>query len=67
MGGGLAYGLRWGMSDSDRAEHGLVCDKRFAVKNSDILGLALIFNLSNLRMTILHAKNRFKVARYDES
>ena len=23
--GGLAYGLRWGMMDSDRAELGLVC------------------------------------------
>ena len=25
-GGGLAYGLRWGMMDSDRAELGLVCE-----------------------------------------
>ena len=41
-------------------------DKRFVVKNSGILCLTLIFNLSNLRMTIVHA-NWFKVARYDKS
>ena len=41
-------------------------DKRFVVKNSGILCLTLIFNLSNLRMTILHAKNWFKVARCDK-
>ena len=38
-------------------------NKRFVVKNSDVSCLALIFNLSNPRMTSLHAKNRFKVAR----
>ena len=47
------------------------CDKlyrqRFAVKNSGMCCLALIFNLSYLRMTILHAKNRLKVAKHDES
>ena len=41
-------------------------DKRFAVKNSGISCLSLIFNLNNPRMKILHAKNWFKVARYDE-
>ena len=39
-------------------------DKRFAVKNSGISCLALIFYLSNPRMTILHAENRFKVAKH---
>ena len=42
-------------------------DQRFAFKNSGILRLALIFNLSNQRTTILHAKKRFQVARYNES
>ena len=41
--------------------------KRFAGKNSGISCLALIFNLSNPRMKILHAKKWFKIARYDES
>ena len=44
--------------------------KRFSAKNSGISCLALIFYLSNPRTTImrmiLHAKNRFKVARYDQ-
>ena len=31
-------------------------DQKFAFKNSGILRLALIFNLSNPRKTILHAK-----------
>ena len=39
-------------------------DQRFAFKNSGILCLALIFNLSNLRKTILHANEPFQVARY---
>ena len=42
-------------------------DKRFEVKNSGISCLALIFNLSNPRMTILHPKKWFQVAKYDES
>ena len=47
-------------------------NKRFAVKNSGIYLLALIFNLSDPRfcrprMTMLHAKYWFKVAKYDES
>ena len=55
-------------------------DKRFVVKNTVISCLASRFDLlaaycpdysclysSNPRMKILHAKNRFKVARYDES
>ena len=43
-------------------------DRSFAVKNSGTSCLwAQIFNLSNLRLTILDAKNRFKVARYDTS
>ena len=42
-------------------------NQRFAVKNSGISCLALIFNLRNQGMTILHAKNQFKVAKYDES
>ena len=37
--------------------------KRFAVMNSGISCLALIFNLSNPRMTM--QKKRFKVAKYD--
>ena len=44
----------------------IICiNKRDEDKNSGILCLALIFNLSNLRMTILYAKNWSKVARYD--
>ena len=42
-------------------------DKRFAVENSGIFGLALIFNLNNLRTTILYARNQFKVLTSDES
>ena len=42
-------------------------DQRFAFKNSCILYLALIFNLKNPRTTILYAKNRLQVAKYDES
>ena len=40
-------------------------DQRFVFKNSSILCLALIFNLSNPRTTILHAKTwkQFEVAR----
>ena len=40
-------------------------DERFAVKNSGRLLLALMFNMSNLRTTILKAKNQFKFARYE--
>ena len=32
---------------------------RFVLKNSGISSMALIFNLSNLRITILQAKNCF--------
>ena len=35
-------------------------NERFAFKNSRILCLALIFNLNNLRSTILYAKKREK-------
>ena len=42
-------------------------NQKFVFKNSGISCLALIFNLSNPRTTILFEKNRFKVARYDES
>ena len=42
-------------------------DKRFEVKNSGISCLALIFNLSSPRMTILHPKKWFQVAKFDES
>ena len=42
-------------------------DQRFAFKNSGILRLALIFDLSNQRTTILHSKKWFQVARYNES
>ena len=50
-------------------ENEITCiDKRFAIKNSGISCLASIFNLSKSRLipgiTILHAKNWFKVARY---
>ena len=41
--------------------------KLFAFKNSGISCLALIYNLSNLRRTILHAKKRLQVARCNES
>ena len=41
--------------------------KRFAVKNSGISCLVLIFNSNNQIKTILLAKNRFKVAKYDKS
>ena len=40
---------------------------RFVLKNSDLSCLALIFNLSNKRTTILQAKKLFQVARYEES
>ena len=46
----------------------IICiNQRFAVNNSGISCLALIFNLNNLRMTILQVKNwfRVKVGRYD--
>ena len=39
-------------------------DQRFAFKNSVISFLALIFNLSNLRTTILLWKKRFPVAKH---
>ena len=45
-------------------------DQRFVFKNSRISclsRLALIFNLNNRRTTILYAKNRLQVAKYDES
>ena len=42
-------------------------DKRFAVKNSGMSCLTLVFNLSNLIMTILNAKHWSKVAKYEES
>ena len=42
-------------------------DKRFAVKNSGRLRLALMFNMSNLRTTILKAKNQFKVCKVRKS
>ena len=42
-------------------------DKRFAVKNSGISFLALIFNFSHSRTKILQAKNRFKVVKHDKS
>ena len=37
-------------------------DKRFVVKDSGRSCVALIFNLSNQKTTILHAKYRFQVA-----
>ena len=40
---------------------------RFVLKNSGLSCLALIFNLSNKRTTILQAKKLFQVARYEES
>ena len=40
-------------------------DQRFAFKNSRIACLALIFNLSNLRTTILHAKKQLQVAKQE--
>ena len=40
-------------------------DKWFVIKNSACL--ALIFNLSNLRMTTLHEKNQVKDEKYDKS
>ena len=39
-------------------------DQRFAFKNSGISCLALIFNLSNLRTTVLHSKKRLPVAKH---
>ena len=39
-------------------------DQRFAFKNSSISCLALIFNLNNLRTTILHSKKRLQVAKH---
>ena len=41
--------------------------QRFSFKNSGISCLALIFNPSNQRTTILQAKNGFQVARYYDS
>ena len=40
-------------------------DQRFAFKNSGISCLALIFNLSNLRTTIMQAQ--LQVARYNKT
>ena len=40
---------------------------RLAVKNAGVSCLASIFDLSNLKMKIMHADNRFKVVRYDDS
>ena len=46
-------------------------DQRFEFKNTGIACLALMFNLSYLRLTILHAKKQLQVAKhlklYDES
>ena len=43
----------------------LTCiNQRFVLKNSGISCLAMIFNLSNLRMTILDAKKMLQVAKY---
>ena len=45
-------------------------DQRFAFKNSGISCLALIFNLSSPRTTVLYAKKSvgaLQVAKYDES
>ena len=39
-------------------------DQRFAFKNSGISCLVLIFNLSNLRTTILHSKKQLSVAKH---
>ena len=39
-------------------------DQRFAFKNSGIACLALIFNLSYPRSTILHAKKLMQVAKH---
>ena len=39
-------------------------NQRFVFKNSGISCLALIFNLNNLRMTILHAKKLLLVAKH---
>ena len=44
-------------------------DQRFAFKidkNSGISCLAWIFNLSNLRTTILHSKQRLQVAKHNK-
>ena len=54
---------------------GILCiNKRFAAKYSGNIwyifsGLdnKVIFNLSDLRMTILYANNRIKLAKYDKS
>ena len=46
----------------------IICiEKRFAVKNSRISGLASIFDFSNPEMKSSMQKTRFKVARYDDS
>ena len=39
-------------------------DKRFAFKNSGIACLALIYNLSYQRSTILHPKKQLQVAKH---
>ena len=39
-------------------------NQRLEFKNSGISCLALIFNLNNLRMIILYAKNQMQVAKY---
>ena len=41
-------------------------DQRFVFKNSRISCLALIFNMKNPSTTVLCAKNRLQVAKYDE-
>ena len=42
-------------------------DQRYAFKNSGISCLALMFNLSNLRTTILHSKKQLPVAKHVKS
>ena len=42
-------------------------DQRFVFKNSVISCMALIFNLSNLRTTILHSKKHLPVAKHIKS
>ena len=42
-------------------------EQRFAFKNSGKSCLALLFNLSNLITTILHAQKQFQVATHYES
>ena len=42
-------------------------DTAVVAKNSVVSCLTSIFDLSNLKMKILHSKIRFKVAEYDDS